>query len=273
MRLRSANLKSCKQYHVAKYSRRVKPQSPSKATSEIISVETSPYYDPFRHYDREMVVGIPSHFTMPCVDTLYKYFPVSKVDTRLLEREDDSFSDKEVIFIPEQEPTEFPVDFRSNPLDEPSRELQVKSQVPFHESLGTQTDEEISLASSRGLKRSHSRLSLVSDSSSVRHLSIWLSSRISQSLHHVNSVLSRNSSIRSSFAYARSFATSTMSNGMSRDELSIWDELIDKSALDLAPQRASGDELISLYDRPCCHFVVEDSPGGICITCGFSQTH
>lgn len=136
---------------MAKYSQRANPRSPPKVTTEATSAETSPYYDPFRHYDRELIVGIPSHFTMPRVDALYKPFPVPKDGiSRLTEREDDSFSDKEVFIVPEQRPIEWPVDFpRDNSLDEPSDELRDKSQAANPESLPAQPDEEMFTTSSR----------------------------------------------------------------------------------------------------------------------------
>lgn len=139
------------------------------------------------------------------------------------------------------------------------------------ESFLARQKEEVFTTASGGLKGPHSKTTSIGDSSSIRQLSIRLSARISQSLSHVNSTLSCNSSWRTSLTYAQSIATRDTANALSRDELNAWNELVDESCLEQGPRQAPGYELISLYFRSCCHLGAGDFSRDYCPDCGFSQ--
>lgn len=275
MKHRLSHLKRCQQYHITKYSRSSSPVNTRSTLRSLHGgdlVQPSPYYDPLRHYEN-VLIEIPSHFNMPNVGTLYMHSlgATEGISSHTEDQDHNRFSDKEVVVDVDALPK-----LRSGTafLEE------VKSQDGNGQE-GTQNPESLSVGMEQpnaqappgGLKRSHSTLSSISSSSSVRRLSIRLSSRTSQSLRHVNSVLSRSNSWRSSILYAKSIATSTNSNPLSDDEFRAWDDWIDESGLLPRIPQPRDYELMSLFDRSCCHFSVESHPLSRCPKCGFAQQH
>jgi hypothetical protein len=122
---------------------------------------------------------------------------------------------------------------------------------------------------SRGLERSHSKLSSIR-SSSIRNWRVRLSSKLSRSVSHVSSVLSMTNSWRSSLVYAVSISSDRMSKTrevpLTHSEFRSWNEIVDESRLAAATSQYPNHEASSLGSRPCCEFFEKDIQKRTCVT-------
>jgi ankyrin repeat protein len=106
-----------------------------------------------------------------------------------------------------------------------------------------------------------------------------VSSKLSRSLSHVESVISATNSWRSSLIYAMSSSSRRSQNSthvnLTCHEYMAWAELVDESKLDSPdqmPNRPSDYEAISLVSRPCCELLLAQDHSN-CPTCFFSRIH
>jgi hypothetical protein len=105
-----------------------------------------------------------------------------------------------------------------------------------------------------------------------------ISSKLSISLSHVQSVLSATNSWRSSLVYAMSISSGKLSNtsevSWSKEEFDSWNELVDESRLVSGSVHLADFKAKSLHDRPCCVFFEKDlEKRTMCTVCGFSESH
>jgi hypothetical protein len=112
-------------------------------------------------------------------------------------------------------------------------------------------------------------------SSSIRSIGTRISSRLSQSLRHVNSVLSATNSWTSDLAYTSSFSTGRVSSIKRQSSIGYefmnWDNLED--TLTFSDEAIHCPE-ISLDWRPCCNYFGEmPALGTECATCGTKEVH
>jgi hypothetical protein len=168
---------------------------------------------------------------------------------------------------------------------EPTNTIGPGSPEPENESFETaraDTDIEAGTAGVQQprLKRSNSRVSSIGGAS-MRTLSSRVSSTLSLTLSHVQSVLSASNSWRSSLIYAMSTSSGRLSSTQelpwTQDDFDLWNQLIDESLLGLGSIEHSDDEAKSLQTRLCCGLKEDgrNSRGGvlICYTCGFADAH
>jgi ankyrin repeat protein len=233
--------------------------------------------------DETLPAGVPCHSSLPHLSTwytqqqaLFHHGPATPIE----DLENCRSSDKEVISPTPDMPTIksplIPNNEQGDAIPPRGHNGEVEQLEESHTAFVFETDSSSSI--STGVGRSHSRLSSIR-SSSIRNFSIRLSTRLSRSASHVNSVLSMTNSWRSSLVYAGSISSDRMSKTsevpVSHREFLSWNELVDESKLATATSRQHPDyEAASLRNRPCCEFFENDTyKRTLCNVCGFSEMH
>jgi hypothetical protein len=268
---RLAQFKRCKENQVCRYARY---RSRQKAHQKGSSAESSPcssrefssvFYNPSRHYEETLLGHTPSHsFIAP--NQLYSSL-ARKPKSDAGDIGIDPSSDKEVII---------------GGAGHGDRQLDgvVQQPQPLQGSTITSPVTSDQAASTPpGITRSNSRASSIGGAT-IRTMSTRISSRLSHSLRHVNSVLSASNSFRSSLVYAASISSGRLSSTSevpwSRDELNAWNEFVDESALASETIPRPDVDAKSLYNRPCCGFwksMPSPETRLPCRTCGYSREH
>jgi ankyrin repeat protein len=274
--------KKCRGYAASRHSRRKlrskrEPQGlPEKILTTRDSTEdlcissptllkTSPYYDPFAHWNYEAVLpfGIPSHVSMPEIGSWY-----SNTDMKpsLLGGQSPSAtggnrdSDKEVHVSLAQ----------ANSVEGLPSDL---TQLPLH------IARYVSQTRVSDDQNSDPPTHRVSNAS-FRTISTHISSRISSSSRHANSVLSMTNSVRWSLVSAMSLSSrsSSISRNVSISAQEQWirDMIVDEASIQPTTigKRSVSTYMRSLHHRPCCKFnvlgILDDAR---CELCGFAAIH
>jgi hypothetical protein len=311
---RLAQLKGARANQVSKYLRRqakfaVDVEMADKDKTKPTYSGTTPYYDPYRHYNEKLPPGVPSHFFLPLSGAWYspQSLPMQR-EQRLGETLGETrWSDKEVVA---DRPT-LPSILDGSHSRDLDAILATSSSAADESSLGTvNTDEGIPVAEkllplelrssaasqmsgtdvdrsqNRGVKRTRSQLSSIRSIGSIhticsvgsaraRSVGDSISSRFSGSIRRIESSLSSSISWRSSLVYAMSIASDRISS--SRDvpfscvEYLSWEELVDES---IFPSTSTQHPQTSLQRRSCCEFFEKDEyKRTLCNVCGFSEMH
>jgi hypothetical protein len=229
-------------------------------------LKTSSYYDPFAHwnYEAELPFGIPSHVSMPEIGSWYSNThtkpslpAVGQAPSAAGENRD---SEKGVyVSLAQINGIEgLPPDLGKSPLD-------ISRQV----SQTRVSDDRSSSPPTR-------RVSVAS----FRTMSTRISSGISSSLRHANSVLSKTNSARSSLLSAMSLSSrsSSISRNVSISAQEQWirDMIVDEVSTQptIIGTRSVNTCVRSLHQRPCCKFDVLGILGDVrCELCGFAAIH
>jgi ankyrin repeat protein len=301
---RFAQIKRARANQVSKYLRRqarfaVDFKVADAGTDKIKAThsQTTPFYDPCRHYNENLPPGVPSHYFLPQSGLWYSAQSslVQRQQTLTEALDDCRWSDKEVVAdwptLPDILDGSHYIDLEADPAI-PSLASGESSQGLVNTGEATTVADELlrlelrnSVASRalrpdtdssqiRGLKRTRSQLSSIG-SLSARSLRDSISSRLSPSLSYIEAVLSSSNSLRSSLVYALSIASDRISKSsevsLSRDEYFSWNELVDDS---IFSSTSIQHPQTSLYCRPCCQFFEKDTyKRTLCDVCGFSEMH
>jgi hypothetical protein len=287
MKHRLAQLKRCRADQISKYNRLKAHSLRDPNVSHDKHKDTSSSFpilglqNRIQQQDSEIVpAGVPSHSTLPHLDAWYSQHRIllnQGQETLFEDNCERRSSDKEVIFsqsdtLPDN--SIFSLNLEPG-LVMPSINNRVvvgKLEPAFI------FEEDKSSSSSTGARRTHSKLSSIR-SSSIHSLRVRLSSRLSRSSSHVNSLLSMTNSWKSSLVYAGSVSSDRMSTTsnlpLTHHEALAFNELVDETKLDKTTSRQHPDfQAASLLNRPCCEFFENDThKRTLCNVCGFSEMH
>ncbi|KAE8442684.1 hypothetical protein EG329_002929 [Mollisiaceae sp. DMI_Dod_QoI] len=277
---RLAQMKSCKEYLKGRLVRRktgvevAGTKTPEASGLDILEA----FYDPLHHYVDEPNAKDPSCI-LPELSQWYSNVPLSSSAGTLAEDYEDRMpSDKEV-YLPDDVNFERVTDvvdcnpsrhspvrinlLGTNPIDDPTA-------VPIEDF----TEESSKPDKNPGMTRSSTRGS-DTGGASIKSISTRISSQLSRSLRHANSVLSATNSWTSGLAYTSSISTGRFSSTKGRSlvghEFVNWDKLEDVSATSNGIFHCPE---ISLEWRPCCDYFVQMPALGLeCATCGTKEVH
>lgn len=234
-------------------------------------------YDPLRHFENKKEGQITSCI-IPQLSQWYSNLPPDTSRAEVLSEclGEERFSDKEV-FTPGVTITDTIVTETVESGLKPFCEQSMCANGQTTETAECSSHGFFAMGSTPQLSRSGTGAT-DNGGASVRSLSTRISSRLSRSLHHVNSVLSATNSWASGLAYTSSFSTSgrrsstkTRSSGWENEFLN-WDKL-EESAPGLADKAVHCPET-SLQSRPCCNYFAQiPSPGAECLICGTKEAH
>jgi hypothetical protein len=286
---RLAQFKCCKKIRFSNYARQ-HPRCKTDANicrhlvhgaSESSSLHiSSPYYDPSRHYEEILPGMAPSHFSMPQLTAWYENrFSAPQVE-QVHEQDADGTlpSDKEVVSGWVDSHVDISSTDQIANLNSTCSAKAPASQLQEEDSSSTSPGKTNGPGFAMGgMKRSNSRASSIGGSS-IRTMGSRISSKLSISLSHVQSVLSATNSWRSSLVYAMSISSGKLSNtsevSWSKEEFDSWNELVDESKLVSGSVHLADFKAKSLHDRPCCAFFEKDlEKRTMCTVYGFSESH
>jgi len=143
----------------------------------------------------------------------------------------------------------------------------VSEKPPPISSIGV--GEHSGIGNTHSIHRKHSIIS-------IRSIAHSITSKVSQSMSHIDSVIASSASWRSSLIYAGSISSSGVSNAnssrihLSTVEHHAWNELVEESQFATACPEF---EEISLKSRICCRFAPLWTGLEQCKVCGFTETH
>lgn len=213
---RLAQFRRCNENQMSKYTqRRAKrylkangaAKSSTKDSAKDSAVEsTAPFYNPYRHYDYILPGGVPSHLALPQLSQWYSHQLSNLNHSSCTAKPDlDSRSSDKEAFIE--------VDRDHSDLHNSNQQLPGNNSIPtlsVDTNLIANTTEDMASLPPIELDPRALKDPDVTRSSgiSIRTMSTRLSSRMSRSLRHINSVFSASNSWRSSLISA-----STMSSG------------------------------------------------------------